>query len=115
MNRYQSAIELADRQQTCLNSASKEYARFLSIDDSSCSCVSRPAERNYWDLLAQPGNQKIIQSVNSQTYLEDWKKTIRMAAEEAYRRACPAMTARQMEAYAQGLKKIAIWEDDKHE
>ena len=69
---------------------------------------SAPAERLYWDILAQPENQKLVLSVDSSTYLCDWKKATRKAAEEAYRRACPAVTARQMEAYAQGFAKLWI-------
>ena len=62
----------------------------------------------YWDILAQPDNQKIVQNVESETYMDDWKKVTRKAAEVAYRRACPAVTARQMEAFAQGFAKLCV-------
>jgi hypothetical protein len=68
----------------------------------------QPAEKVYWDLLAQPDNQKLVLSVDSSTYKDDWKKATRKAAEEAYRRACPAVTARQMEAFAQGFAKLWV-------
>ena len=78
--------------------------------DIFSTCVV--AERIYWDILAQPENQMLVQDVGSDTYLGDWKKASRKAAEEAYRRACPAMTARQMEAYAQGYSKLTVREED---
>ncbi len=40
--------------------------------------------------------------------MDDWKKVTRKAAEKAYRRACPAVTARQMEAFAQGFAKLRV-------
>ena len=46
--------------------------------------------------------------MKSSTYKDDWKKATRKAAEEAYRRACPTMTARQMEAFAQGFAKLTV-------
>ena len=72
------------------------------------SPFSIPAERAYWDILAQPENQKIVQNVESETYMDDWKKVTRKAAEVAYSRACPAVTARQMEAFAQGYSKLRV-------
>lgn len=66
------------------------------------------SESAYWDILAQPENQKIVMCVESETYMDDWKKATRKAAEEAYRRACPAVTARQMEAFAQGFAKLRV-------
>jgi hypothetical protein len=83
----------------------------LKVDDTSR--YYQPAENTYWDILAQPKNQKLVLSVDSSTYLADWKKATRKAAEEAYRRACPAVTARQMEAFAQGFSKLWIPDDSK--
>lgn len=106
LRRYQSAIEWADQQRSALYFATAEYARVMLVDE--VSRFSIPAERIYWDILAQPKNQKIVQNVKPDTYLDDWKTACREAAEEAYRRACPAMNARQMEAYAQGFAKLWV-------
>ncbi len=103
---YQNAIDLADWQRSSLYFATAEYARVLLVDETSR--FSNLAERTYWDILAQPENQKLVLSVDSSTYLDDWKKATRKAAEEAYRHACPAVTARQMEAYAQGFAKLWV-------
>ena len=111
MHRYEEAIALADRQQLCLRFSTKEYARGMLVDDASR--FYQPAERIYWDLLAQPENQRLVQDVGSVTYMEDWKGATRAAAEEAYRRACPAVTARQMEAYTQGLSRLPVREGGK--
>lgn len=110
LNRYQEAIDRADRQRQALYFACAEYAAAMLVDEKSR--FSQPAERTYWDLLAQPENQKLVQAVDSPSYMGDWKEAARAAAEEAYRRACPAMTARQMEAYAQGYSKLTVREED---
>ena len=107
---YEKAIAWADRQRSGLYFATAEYAKAVFIDDVSRFSV--PAERTYWDILAQTENQKLVLGVDSPTYKDDWKKATRRAAEEAYRRACPAMTARQIEAYAQGFSKLTIREDN---
>ena len=106
MIRYEKAIAWADRQRGALCSAAVEYATAVFIDDASRFSV--PAERAYWDILAQPDNQRIVLDVKSQAYKDDWQKATRKAAEEAFRRACPAVTARQMEAYAQGFAKLWV-------
>ena len=110
MLRYEKAIAWADRQRSGLSFAVSEYAKAVFIDDTTRFSV--PAERAYWDILAQAGNQKLVLAVNSSTYKDDWKKATRKAAEEAYRRACPAMTARQMDAFAQGFSKLTIREEN---
>lgn len=110
LQRYEQAIARADRQRGALYFAASEYAKAVFIDDVSRFSV--PAERAYWDILAQAENQKLVLDVESPTYKDDWRKATRKAAEEAYRRACPAMTARQMEALAQGFSKLAIREEN---
>lgn len=106
MLRYEKAIAWADRQRSGLYFAASEYAKAVFIDDASRFSV--PAERSYWDLLAQAENQQLVLAVDSPTYKDDWEKATRKAAEEAYRRACPTMTARQMEAFAQGFAKLTV-------
>lgn len=109
LQRYGNAIKWAERQRTNLRYATKGYAGILKVDNASR--YYQPAEHIYWDLLAKPENQKLVQSVDSPTYMDDWKEATRKAAEEAYRRACPAVTARQMEAFAQGFSKLWIPDD----
>ena len=106
LQRYQNAVDFADSQRSSLYFATAEYARIMLVDETSR--FSTPAEYVYWDILAQPKNQKLVLTVYSPTYLDDWKKVCRQAAEEAYRRACPAMNARQMEAFAQGFAKLWV-------
>lgn len=113
---YQAAIDLSNKQwfskglrrtpDSGLKAAASQYAAVLLVDKASR--FSEPAERAYWDILAQPENQKIVLNVDSDNYLENWKKVTRKAAEDAYRRACPAVTARQMEAFAQGFAKLRV-------
>lgn len=124
LSKYESAVEWADRQCAALYFACKTYALSVKTSDPTkpikkqketelVSPFSIPAERAYWDILAQPKNQKIVQNVESDTDQDDWKKVCRKAAEESYRRACPAMNARQMEAYAQGFAKLLVRDDTK--
>lgn len=119
MQQYQNSIARADRQSTALYFACKVYALTMKTPDPSKSIrksdevrlvspYSVPAERAYWDILAQTENQKLVQDVKSKTYKDGWAKATRKAAEEAYRRACPAMTARQMEAFAQGFARLGV-------
>lgn len=119
LQRYEEAIIWADRQRDSLYFACKFFALTVKTPDATkplkkneekklVGSVFNPAEKVYWDLLAQPDNQKLVLSVDSSTYLDDWKKACRKAAEEAYRRACPTATARQMEAYAQGFAKLWV-------
>ncbi len=115
MNRYQQAIDWADRQRFSLALAAEEYARVMYVEKEKLRRFAIPAERVFWDLLAEPGNQRLVQDVNSETYLEDWKKAVGSMAKEAYRRTCPATTARQMEAFAQGFAKLPVWEGKKNE
>jgi hypothetical protein len=83
----------------------------MKVDVDKTSRFFVPAERVFWDMLSQPSNQKLVRDVDSPTYLQDWRKVSREAAEEAYQRACVAGDARQMEAYVQGFSKLRIKED----
>lgn len=119
LTRYQTAVARADRQRQALYFAAAEYAQNMKFASDTGKLkkehiepYSIPAERAYWDLLAQPANQRLVLDVGSEDYLDNWKAAARKAAEEAYRRACPAMTARQMEAYAQGYSKLTVREED---
>ena len=126
INRCRSEIDWSEKQATALYFACKLYALAVKTPDPTkqvkkqketelVSPFSIPAERTYWDILAQPENQRIVQNVESETDMDmdDWKEATRKAAEEAYRRACPAVTARQMEAFAQGYSKLRVREDGK--
>lgn len=112
---YQAAIKIAEIQQDYLISAAIAYSesmKMLKVKNDKKREIFRPtdiAESAYWDILSQPVNQRIVKNVESDiSLMNDWKKACRIAAEEAYRRACPAATARQMEAYAQGFTKLWV-------
>lgn len=113
IQRYRTAIKIAEKQCNHLISAAISYSESMKMSKvkKDKKEIYRPtdiSESAYWDILAQPANQKIVQNFESETYMNDWKKACRIAAEEAYRRACPAATARQMEAYAQGFTKLWV-------
>ena len=123
MGKYEEAIRWANLYESALHRACKIYALSLKTPDLSkplkknrenelVNPISEPAKKLYWDLLAQPGPQRLVLDVAAPSYLAAWKAAARDAAEEAYRRACPAMTARQMEAYVQGLAKLHVRDDD---
>ena len=109
MHLYEEAVAVADWQRSCLYFASAEYAQKMCVEEVFRFVT--PTERIYWDLLSMPENQRLVQSVQSPTYKEDWCIAVRRAAEEAYHRICPSATARQMEAYAQGFSKLTIRND----
>ena len=118
------AIQWAERQESALYHACKAFALAMKTPDPTKQIQKSkeaelvqssfvPAKKVYWDLLAQSENQKKVLDVNSGTFKDDWKKATREAAEDAYRRACPSTTARQMEAYAQGYSKLRVPDDSK--
>lgn len=126
IQQYQHEIQHADRQSMALYFACKTYALTVKTSDPTkavkkskeveiVSPYSIPAQRMFWDVLASSDNQKLVLDVDSPTYKDDWRKATRKAAEDAYRRACPAMTARQMEAFAQGFSKLTIREERTNE
>lgn len=119
LSRYQAAIDRADRQRQALHFAVVEYAQKMKsasdggkLKKEQIEPYSIPAEHIYWDLLARPESQRLVLDVASPSYLADWQAAARTAAEEAYRRACPAMTARQMEASVQGFAKLHVRDGD---
>ena len=121
MQRYENAINYADRQQKALYAAAAEYAQKMksSSDDKKIKAeqiasYSVPAERIYWDLLARPEYQKLVLDVDSPTYMDNWKSATLKAALKAYERACPSTTARQMEAYAQGFSKLRVRDESQN-
>ena len=111
MQRYEEAIAFADRTRTALYFACAEYAQVMLVD--SATRFSEPAERFFWDILASPVNQRLVLGVESTDYLDKWKEAAFAASREAYRRACPAMNARQLEAFAQGFAKLMVRDDTK--
>lgn len=120
IQRYQSAIDHAERQCGHMISAAITYSELLKMTKvkKGKKEVHRPAdvaESIYWDILAQGDNQRLVQDVESHDYFPKWKEAAFTAAREAYRRACPAMTARQMEAFAQGFAKLHAREEANHE
>ena len=110
LRQYETALALADRQRAHLYVAAQEYATAMAVAETARFAV--PAERAYWDLLALSENQRTVMAVDSPAYLDDWKTAVRAAAEEAYRRACPAATARQTEAFVQGFAKLRMKEEN---
>ena len=117
MEQYENAVVLADQQSKHLASAVNEYSETLKMSTVKRGNIevyglTIPAKKVYWDILAQPENQNLVLAQGSDTYLPDWKKACLKAAEDAYRRACPAMTARQMEAFAQGFSQLNIREEN---
>ncbi|MBR6586917.1 MAG: type I-E CRISPR-associated protein Cse1/CasA [Kiritimatiellae bacterium] len=113
IQRYRTAIKIAETQCNHLISAAISYSESMKMSKvkEDKKEIYRPtdiSESAYWDILAQPENQKIVMCVESETYMDDWKEATHKAAEEAYRRACPAVTARQMEAFAQGFAKLWV-------
>ena len=117
LSKYQEAVDWADRQNDYMKSAAITYSEALAMfkvknDKREFYRLADIAESIYWDILVQPDKQRLVLDVNGDDYFQKWKDATRNAAEEAYRRACPAMTARQMEAFAQGFSKLTIREDN---
>ena len=113
LHAYESAMAEADAQSSRLWAAVVAYAQNVKpvAQDykqrtKDLAPYAVPADRAYWDLLAQPENQRLAQAVDSPSYLDDWRDAILSAAKESYARACPAASSRQIEAYAQGLPRL---------
>lgn len=102
--RYELGVSLAAKAASLLSSGTATYASALKQENS----FAQRARALFWSALdAQYGAL-----LNAAAELADlnvvWHPLVRDAMEEAYRRTCPHQTPRQIQAYAQGLRKLHL-------
>jgi CRISPR system Cascade subunit CasA len=103
---YAQGVEFANAWRTRLGKAVAAYAGQLKAEPDYAR-----AERHFWNTLDQrvPELFDVVRDVSlmdGKTFWEakvSWTQSVRMAARDAYRFACPQETPRQIQAFAAGL------------
>ncbi len=106
---YAQGVRFADSWRDRLARAVAAYAANLKTDPDYAR-----AERHFWNALDQKLPQ-LFALVEDVSLLEGkvfseakvaWTQSVRAAAHDAYRHACPQETSRQIEAFAAGLRQF---------
>jgi CRISPR system Cascade subunit CasA len=105
---YENGIQTANQGSESLRAAVKEYCAGekagLKLDPGIYTAKAIPI---YWSLLDARCSQ-LLELANAESDLEPWQKCCRQAMTEAYERACPHTTARQIRAFVAGRKKLYL-------
>ncbi len=110
LSNYTAGVDAANQGERSLDSAVKEYCTGKS-KKKEWKLAPKPylavAIPTYWSLLDARCSE-LIELANTESDLEPWRKCCRQAMTEAYERACPHSTARQIEAFVAGRKKLYL-------
>lgn len=107
---YQQGVSHADFRARLLGDAVKAYKKFLYIDKPDTSA----AQRHFWHRLDQE-SIKLLEVIESPALLDKerfgpssdpWSRAVHFASLEAYQASCPAISSRQIQAHATGLKYL---------
>jgi CRISPR system Cascade subunit CasA len=106
---YAQGIEFADAWCTRLAKAVAAYAGQLQAKPDYAR-----AERHFWNTLDQRVTElfdlvRDVARLNGKTFWQadvPWTRSVRRAAQDAYRFACPQATPRQIQAFAVGLGQL---------
>ncbi len=100
---YQNAVGEAEKGKDRLYSAISSYASFQKAESK---IWKTSAEKFYWDILTDSIKNLEAVADNSPDARSEWHGYIKKAMEQAYEKTCPHETARQLEAYVNGLRVI---------
>lgn len=104
---YQRGVELAGTAQSTLDSAVKTYYAQFHVDSKRVAVTK--ARPHYGSVLDTQYRHLIDAANDLHTPLDEaWYPIVREAMQAAYRFACPHTTARQIQAFTQGLKKLKL-------
>lgn len=106
---YAQGIEFANAWRARLGKAVASYASQLKAEPDYAR-----AERHFWNALDQRVTElfdvvRDVSVLNGKTFWEadaPWTRSVRRAAHDAYRFACPQETPRQIQAFAVGLGQL---------
>jgi CRISPR system Cascade subunit CasA len=106
---YQAGVEFAESQSYRLKLAVSEYGKAMKSE----SAPEAKAQNRYWHTLDResPLLLALVGKPLSIAYSEKgnpWGDLVREAAREAYEATCPHQTPRQIQAFAEGLKKLSV-------
>lgn len=103
---YEQGVKMAQKGATALSSAVLGYRKELK---GSGAGLKQKGETRYWTHLDAKSGTLLRTAVDLRANLNDtWYPVVRMAMQEAYQRTCPHTTPRQIQAYAQGLRKLRL-------
>lgn len=98
---YKSGIESSKlASDKLLYGAAKVYCLEMKID--GVGVVLQPARRFFWESLEKEQHRLQALAFEGRGTMDDWKALTLSVAREAFRRACPHATGRQLEAYVRG-------------
>jgi hypothetical protein len=106
---YQAGVEFAESQSYRLKLAVTEYGKAMKSE----SAPEAKAQNRYWHTLDRESSLllALVGKPLSIAYSEKgnpWGDLVREAAREAYEATCPRQTPRQIQAFAEGLKKLSV-------
>lgn len=126
LEKYRKGIELADGGYRTLGAATSAYCEDLSVPEFRRSknrgfSLNDPRSRKrraqlssratsfFWRVLDSTYGI-LIEAANDRTrdLAAEWYPIVRKAMEEAYQRACPRESVRQIRAYARGLQRLRL-------
>lgn len=117
-SRYRAGVEFSESQSNTLAQAVDEYmASLADSPDRKKKAKQRRhadiAQHRFWHTLDRESPLLLKLAVDPSTlaYTEKgnpWGDLVRAAAREAYEATCPRQTPRQIQAFAEGLKKLSI-------
>jgi CRISPR system Cascade subunit CasA len=103
MNRYLQGVALADEGATALAKALKSCFNKMNVE----AVPYDQARTRYWGRLDASCAVLIDAAKGEQAHIaRSWHPIVLRAMREAYDYVCPRQTARQIEAYAQGLARL---------
>lgn len=107
--RYQGGVEIAESQSYRLKEAVTHYAKAMKSESAPVA----KAQNRYWHTLDRESPLLLELSANPPLigYAEKgnpWGDLVRATAREAYEATCPRQTPRQIQAFAEGLKKLSV-------
>ena len=105
---YAAGVQMADMGAVALGNAVKAYGTGLKAKAGS---FRRHALNTYWSRLDQECHL-LVEIVDRDSSMDPWHDLLYSSMHAAYAAACPHMTPRQIQAFAQGRRRLHIKTND---
>lgn len=107
--RYQHGVEFAESQSWRLKDAVTAFSKELKSESAPVA----KAQHRFWHTLDRESLMllELVGKPSPVSYSEKgnpWGDLVRCAARDAYEATCPRQTPRQIQAFAEGLKKLSV-------
>lgn len=106
---YTSGVHAANRGEQALRQAVKEYCQKLQLEPHG---FTRKARAYYWSILDNRYGE-LISIASQESALDTWRGQLISAMREGYSVACPHTTARQVQAFAVGRRRLYLRDSQK--